>query len=181
MADYVTDSGRVDGSWELTIEVTDVQVEKKLRVNGELHIGGVMVKLVEALGMYSVWREEKSVWNTHSRILNNTIWMVDHLQYWAKFTQLTIHFLRILLFFYKLVKDIHSGNWMLKVMGCSYYCRKHTNDFPSSLRKFGQREKVYDDVMIKSQSNSRTSCLKLSITRKASLFREWWLSHWLSS
>lgn len=54
MADYVTDSGRVDGSWELTIEVTDVQVEKKLRVNGELHIGGVMVKLVEALGMFSV-------------------------------------------------------------------------------------------------------------------------------
>jgi hypothetical protein len=52
MADYVTDSGRVDGSWELTIEVTDVQVEKKLRVNGDLHIGGVMVKLVEALGVY---------------------------------------------------------------------------------------------------------------------------------
>lgn len=84
MADYVTDSGRVDGSWELTIEVTDVQVEKKLRVNGELHIGGVMVKLVEALGMFSVWREEMSVWNTHSRILNNTIWMDDLLQYWAK-------------------------------------------------------------------------------------------------
>ena len=84
MADYVTDSGRVDGSWELTIEVTDVQVEKKLRVNGELHIGGVMVKLVEALGMFSVWREEMSVWNTHSRTLNNTIWMDDLLQYWAK-------------------------------------------------------------------------------------------------
>ena len=84
MADYVTDSGRVDGSWELTIEVTDVQVEKKLRVNGELHIGGVMVKLVEALGMFSVWREEMSVWNTHSRILNNTIWMDDLLQYWAE-------------------------------------------------------------------------------------------------
>lgn len=53
MSDYVTDSGRVDGSWELTIEVTDVQVEKKLRVNGDLHIGGVMVKLVEALGRCS--------------------------------------------------------------------------------------------------------------------------------
>lgn len=61
MSDYVTDSGRVDGSWELTIEVTDVQVEKKLRVNGDLHIGGVMVKLVEALGRLTCTVEGKMV------------------------------------------------------------------------------------------------------------------------
>ena len=44
------DSDRVDGSWELNILVTDLQVERTLRVMGDLHIGGVMVKLVEALG-----------------------------------------------------------------------------------------------------------------------------------
>jgi len=41
----------VDGSWELTIMVTDLQVEKTLRVKGDLHVGGVMLKLVDALGM----------------------------------------------------------------------------------------------------------------------------------
>ena len=41
-----------DGSWQLTIFVTDLQVEKSLRVRGDLHIGGVMIKLVDSLGMY---------------------------------------------------------------------------------------------------------------------------------
>lgn len=41
-----------DGSWELRIYVTDLQVERTIRVKGDLHIGGVMFKLVEDLGMY---------------------------------------------------------------------------------------------------------------------------------
>jgi len=47
----MTTDGMVDGSWELNIVVTDLQVEKTLRVRGDLHVGGVMLKLVEALGM----------------------------------------------------------------------------------------------------------------------------------
>ena len=39
-----------DGSWQLTIFVTDLQVERSLRVRGDLHIGGVMIKLVDSLG-----------------------------------------------------------------------------------------------------------------------------------
>ena len=39
-----------DGSWELRVLVTDLQVERTLRVKGELHIGGVMIKLVDELG-----------------------------------------------------------------------------------------------------------------------------------
>lgn len=39
-----------DGSWELRIIVTDLQVERVLRVKGDLHVGGVMFKLVEDLG-----------------------------------------------------------------------------------------------------------------------------------
>lgn len=39
-----------DGSWQLTVFVTDLQVERNLRVRGDLHIGGVMIKLVDSLG-----------------------------------------------------------------------------------------------------------------------------------
>ena len=40
-----------DGSWELKVLVTDLSVERCLRVKGDLHIGGVMLRLVEELGM----------------------------------------------------------------------------------------------------------------------------------
>lgn len=39
-----------DGSWELHVTVTDLQVERILRVKSDLHIGGVMLRLVEELG-----------------------------------------------------------------------------------------------------------------------------------
>ena len=49
--------GLSDGSWTLTVFVTDLQVERSLRVRGDLHIGGVMIRLVDELGktkkMYS--------------------------------------------------------------------------------------------------------------------------------
>jgi len=41
-----------DGTWELTIAVTDVGAEKTLRVKGDLHVGGLMVRLVQELGEY---------------------------------------------------------------------------------------------------------------------------------
>lgn len=46
--------GRIvgDGSWELRIFVTDLQVERVLRVKSDLHVGGVMLKLVEELGKF---------------------------------------------------------------------------------------------------------------------------------
>lgn len=43
-----------DGSWELRICVTDMKVDRTLRVKGDLHIGGVMLKLVEDLGEFRV-------------------------------------------------------------------------------------------------------------------------------
>ena len=39
-------------TWLLSIHITDLSVDKTLRVNGDLHIGGVMFKLVESLGMF---------------------------------------------------------------------------------------------------------------------------------
>ncbi|KAF7414583.1 hypothetical protein HZH68_003072 [Vespula germanica] len=44
-----SDGHEVDGSWVLRVYVTDLQVERSLRVKGELHIGGVMLRLVEDL------------------------------------------------------------------------------------------------------------------------------------
>lgn len=42
-----------DGSWNLRVYVTDLKTERVLRVKGDLHIGGVMLKLVEELGKFS--------------------------------------------------------------------------------------------------------------------------------
>jgi len=39
-----------DGSWELSIAVVEVGAEKTLRVKGDLHVGGLMVRLVQQLG-----------------------------------------------------------------------------------------------------------------------------------
>lgn len=36
-----------DNTWNLRVFITDLQVEKTLRVRGDLHIGGVMLKLVD--------------------------------------------------------------------------------------------------------------------------------------
>ncbi|XP_020830545.1 fermitin family homolog 2 isoform X7 [Phascolarctos cinereus] len=38
-----------DGTWELSVHVTDLKCDVTLRVTGEVHIGGVMLKLVEKL------------------------------------------------------------------------------------------------------------------------------------
>ncbi|XP_053525964.1 fermitin family homolog 2 isoform X7 [Artibeus jamaicensis] len=38
-----------DGTWELSVHVTDLSRDVTLRVTGEVHIGGVMLKLVEKL------------------------------------------------------------------------------------------------------------------------------------
>lgn len=47
---YSDGGHEVDGSWVLHVYVTDLQLERSLRVKGELHIGGVMLRLVEDLG-----------------------------------------------------------------------------------------------------------------------------------
>lgn len=42
-----------DGTWELKMHVTDLHRDVSLRVTGEIHIGGVMLKLVEKLGRHA--------------------------------------------------------------------------------------------------------------------------------
>lgn len=42
-----------DNTWNLRIFITDLQVEKTLRVRGDLHIGGVMLRLVDPGEFYT--------------------------------------------------------------------------------------------------------------------------------
>jgi len=65
--------GLGDGTWELRVLVTDLQVERTLRVKSDLHIGGVMLRLVEELDLaqdwsdHALWWPRKNVWLTHTR------------------------------------------------------------------------------------------------------------------
>ena len=45
-------NGVGDGSWNLTITVGDLNTDKTLRVRGDLHIGGLMLQLVNGLGQF---------------------------------------------------------------------------------------------------------------------------------
>jgi len=66
-----------DGSWELRLLVTDLQVERTLRVLGEDHIGGVMIKLVDILDIAMDWSDHAVWWPLKNIWLNNTRWTLD--------------------------------------------------------------------------------------------------------
>lgn len=62
-----------DGSWLLRVYVTDLQVDRTLRVKGDLHIGGVMLRLVEDLDIamdwsdHALWWPSRNCWLTRTR------------------------------------------------------------------------------------------------------------------
>ena len=66
-----------DGSWDLQLLVTDLQVERVLRVTGDDHIGGVMIKLVDMLDIamdwsdHAVWAPSRNMWLTNTRYKEN--------------------------------------------------------------------------------------------------------------
>jgi len=66
-----------DGSWQLTIFVTDLQVERSLRVRGDLHIGGVMIKLVDSLDIAMDWSDHAIWWPSQNKWLDKTRWTLD--------------------------------------------------------------------------------------------------------
>lgn len=57
-----------DGTWNLRIFITDLQVEKTLRVRGDLHIGGLMLKLVDP-GLFAYTLPKSLLHNQRSRNL----------------------------------------------------------------------------------------------------------------
>ncbi|XP_043492066.1 unc-112-related protein [Polistes fuscatus] len=67
-----SDGHEVDGSWVLRVYVTDLQVERSLRVKGELHIGGVMLRLVEDLDIEMDWSDHALWWPARNHWLTRT-------------------------------------------------------------------------------------------------------------
>ena len=66
-----------DGSWDLKLLVTDLQVERTLRVQGDDHIGGVMIKLVDLLDIAMDWSDHAVWWPSKNQWLTNTRWTLD--------------------------------------------------------------------------------------------------------
>ncbi|KAH9375437.1 hypothetical protein HPB48_013494 [Haemaphysalis longicornis] len=69
----IADGVKVDGSWELCIHITDLKLDRKLRVKGDMHIGGVMLNLVESLNVptdwsdHALWWPEQNIWLTRTK------------------------------------------------------------------------------------------------------------------
>jgi len=66
-----------DGSWQLSVFVTDLQVERNIRVKGDLHIGGVMIQLVDSLDIAMDWSDHAIWWPTRNIWLDKTRWTLD--------------------------------------------------------------------------------------------------------
>ena len=73
--------GLSDGSWTLTVFVTDLQVERSLRVRGDLHIGGVMIRLVDELGKK---KKMYSFDTLPTTLHSNVLWGMEFLVWDAK-------------------------------------------------------------------------------------------------
>ncbi|XP_037500718.1 LOW QUALITY PROTEIN: unc-112-related protein-like [Rhipicephalus sanguineus] len=73
LSNMIADGVKVDGSWELCIHVTDLKLDRKLRVKGDMHIGGVMLQLVESLNVptdwsdHALWWPEQNTWLTRTK------------------------------------------------------------------------------------------------------------------
>ncbi|CAK9293783.1 unnamed protein product [Gordionus sp. m RMFG-2023] len=57
-----------DGSWEIVITITDLDITENLRVKGELRIGSIMLMLVDKISIprdwsdYALWWPQKNTW-----------------------------------------------------------------------------------------------------------------------
>ena len=69
-----------DGSWDLQLVVTDLQVERVLRVVGGEHVGGVMIKLVDMLDIAMDWSDHAVWWPVRNLWLTNTWWTLDQVR-----------------------------------------------------------------------------------------------------
>uniref|UniRef100_A0A8C3LT26 Fermitin family member 2 n=1 Tax=Chrysolophus pictus TaxID=9089 RepID=A0A8C3LT26_CHRPC len=66
-----------DGTWELSVHVTDLGRDVTLRVTGEIHIGGVMLRLVEKLDVKKDWSDHALWWEKKKTWLLKTHWTLD--------------------------------------------------------------------------------------------------------
>lgn len=57
-----------DGSWNLRVYVTELKTERLIRVKGDLHIGGVMLRLVEDMGKQMSMDQELLKKNSYLKV-----------------------------------------------------------------------------------------------------------------
>uniref|UniRef100_V9KLY6 Fermitin family-like 3-like protein n=1 Tax=Callorhinchus milii TaxID=7868 RepID=V9KLY6_CALMI len=73
-------SGGSKNSWELQVTVEDLGPEADpltLRVTGDLHVGGVILQLVEKLQLKKNWSDHAVWWEQKTRWLLKTNWTLD--------------------------------------------------------------------------------------------------------
>ncbi|PAV80104.1 hypothetical protein WR25_11849 [Diploscapter pachys] len=66
-----------DGSWNLQILVTDMNIQRNLYVRGNQHIGGVMLALVQDIDVAKDWSDHLLWWPSKRRWLQNTRLTLD--------------------------------------------------------------------------------------------------------
>ncbi|XP_028997411.1 fermitin family homolog 1 [Betta splendens] len=70
-----------DTSWELVVKVDQKDGEEpeavKLRVKGDLHVGGLMLKLVEKIKVHQDWSDHALWWDKRQSWLLKTHWTLD--------------------------------------------------------------------------------------------------------
>lgn len=70
---HLVENGVVnDGSWSLSVLVTDMNIQRTLFVTGQLHIGGLMLKLVDEIGQLYIptsKKKKKRMQNITSMVL----------------------------------------------------------------------------------------------------------------
>ncbi|XP_078726580.1 fermitin family homolog 2-like isoform X1 [Lampetra fluviatilis] len=71
------DGHYADGTWELHVLVTDLAQRLVLRVTGELHVGGLMLRLVEMLEVKQDWSDHALWWERRKLWLLKTPWTLD--------------------------------------------------------------------------------------------------------
>ncbi|CAI5452021.1 unnamed protein product [Caenorhabditis angaria] len=73
MTHLVEGTSVLDGSWQLPILVTDMNIQRNIFVRGDLHIGGLMLQLVNEVDLardwsdHALWWPEKRRWLQHTR------------------------------------------------------------------------------------------------------------------
>lgn len=65
-------------SWDLRIFIPDLQIERTLRVRGDMHIGGVMLKLVEESDISVDWSDHALWWPKKNLWLNKPRQTLNH-------------------------------------------------------------------------------------------------------
>uniref|UniRef100_A0A915JK29 Kindlin-2 N-terminal domain-containing protein n=1 Tax=Romanomermis culicivorax TaxID=13658 RepID=A0A915JK29_ROMCU len=61
------------GLWSIAVYITDMNVTREFRVRGDMHVGGLMLKIADETDVtkdwsdHALWWPERNKWLTHTR------------------------------------------------------------------------------------------------------------------